>query len=122
MLNLTAIVGSRGLRSLYWSRTHSRAERLPRQQSQTVSGTPVSVVAASRQDGAALHVGPQRRLAWQIGLFHALQRVRVGGVEVDVEVLELLANTLPGVEVVVDGQAGELAEQVNGVLLNVHTP
>ena len=30
VLNLAAMVGSRGLRSLYWSSTHSRAERLPR--------------------------------------------------------------------------------------------
>ena len=52
--------------------------------------------------------------------FSTRSRGRVGGVEVDVEGQELLARTPPDVEVVVAGQAGDFAEQVNGVLINVH--
>ena len=52
--------------------------------------------------------------------FSPRSRGRAGGVEVDVEGQDLLARTLPDVEVVVEGQAGNFAEQVNGVLINVH--
>ena len=48
-----------------------------------------------------------------------LKGIRVGGLEVDVEVEELFAQALPCVEVVVEGQAGELAEEVDGVLFAV---
>ena len=48
MLNFSRMVGSRGFLSLYWSSTHSRAERLPSWYSHAFSGTPASVVRSSR--------------------------------------------------------------------------
>ena len=56
---LAAMVGSRGLRSLCWSSTHSRAERLPRRYCQADSGTPVRVVCGVEGDCAALLVGAE---------------------------------------------------------------
>ena len=60
MLNFSRMVGSRGFLSLYWSSTHSRAERLPEPVLPgSGSGTPASVVRSSRVIVPPLLVGPQ---------------------------------------------------------------
>ena len=48
-----------------------------------------------------------------------LQRVRLGGLEPDVQVQQLLSHLGPVVEVGVQGQAGELPQQVHGVFAAV---
>ena len=52
--------------------------------------------------------------------FDAFQRVRVGRLEAEVEVEQIPAHFGPGIEVVVEGQAGELAEEVDAVVVAVH--
>ena len=49
----------------------------------------------------------------------ALQRVRLGGLEPDVQVQQLLAHLGPVVKVRVQGQAGKLPQQVDGVFVAV---
>ena len=49
----------------------------------------------------------------------ALQRIGLGGLEPDVQVQQLLAHLGPVVEVRVQGQAGELPQQVHGVFVPV---
>ena len=115
------MVGSRGFLSLYWSSSHSRAERFPSLYSHAFSGTPASVVRSSQGYRPPLLVGPQDGpLRVNVLSVVALQRIRLGGLEPDVQVQQLLAHLAPVVEVPVQGQAGKLPQQVHGVLLTVH--
>ena len=119
MLNFSRMVGSRGFLSLYWSSTHSKAERFSSRYSHAFSGTPDSVVRSSSvivpRDLSA------RRMA-RVGTAssRSCRSSRYGSADSNPMCRSSSfwpVSTL--VEVRVQGQAGELPQQVHGVFVAV---
>ena len=119
------MVGARGVFSLYWYSTHSRAERLPRRYCQASAGMPLSVVCSSRamaprsRSGLGLLGGPRPAQPRRAGLLLPPERVRLHRLEPEMQFQQFPAPGGPRRKVLMKGQARELPHQVYGVLFAV---